>query len=125
MAARDVFIPKRAWGQRLINRGTFALYRGSLIRDVLPAYVGETFCRRSIKLGDDTFLTQFSQCVDVRNNISSDIVRVAELRCLNLTERRGQSNFSPPHDPVGKMIPAGMIPQGLIGYLRHFFFQTS
>lgn len=49
-------------GNVLINRGTFALYRGSLIRDVLPAYVGETFCRRPIKLGDDTFLTTMALC---------------------------------------------------------------
>jgi hyaluronan synthase len=49
-------------GNVLINRGTFALYRGSLIRDVLPAYVGETFCRRSIRLGDDTFLTTMALC---------------------------------------------------------------
>ncbi len=32
-----------ARGNVLINRGTYALYRGQLVRDVLPAYVGETF----------------------------------------------------------------------------------
>ena len=49
-------------GNVLINRGTFALYRGNMIRDVLPAYVGETFCGRPIKLGDDTFLTTMALC---------------------------------------------------------------
>jgi hyaluronan synthase len=46
----------------LINRGTFALYRGNMIRDVLPAYVGETFWGVPIKLGDDTFLTTMALC---------------------------------------------------------------
>jgi hyaluronan synthase len=49
-------------GNVLINRGTFALYRGNMVRDVLPAYVGETFLGRSIKLGDDTFLTTMALC---------------------------------------------------------------
>jgi hyaluronan synthase len=49
-------------GNVLINRGTFALYRGNMVRDVLPAYVGETFCGRPIKLGDDTFLTTMALC---------------------------------------------------------------
>jgi hyaluronan synthase len=49
-------------GNVLINRGTFALYRGTLIRDVLEAYVGETLWGRSIKLGDDTFLTTMALC---------------------------------------------------------------
>jgi hyaluronan synthase len=44
-------------GNVLINRGTFALYRGDMVREVLPAYVGETFWGRRIMLGDDTFLT--------------------------------------------------------------------
>jgi hyaluronan synthase len=44
-------------GSVLINRGTFALYRGDLVRDLLPAYVNETFWGRPIYLGDDTFLT--------------------------------------------------------------------
>jgi hyaluronan synthase len=46
-----------ARGSVLINRGTFALYRGTLVRDALPAYVGETFWGHQIMLGDDTFLT--------------------------------------------------------------------
>lgn len=49
-------------GSLLINRGTFALYRGDMIRDVLPAYVEETFCGRPIYLGDDTFLTTMALC---------------------------------------------------------------
>ncbi|MGH7611406.1 MAG: glycosyltransferase [Candidatus Dormibacteria bacterium] len=51
-----------ARGSVLINRGTFALYRGDLVRSVLPAYVGETFWGRPIKLGDDTFLTTQALC---------------------------------------------------------------
>jgi hyaluronan synthase len=49
-------------GNVLINRGTFALYRGDMVRDVLPAYIGETFWRHPIKLGDDTFLTTMALC---------------------------------------------------------------
>lgn len=49
-------------GNVLINRGTFALYRGDMVRDVLPAYVGETFWGHPIKLGDDTFLTTMALC---------------------------------------------------------------
>lgn len=49
-------------GSVLINRGTFALYRGDLVRDVLPAYVNETFWGRPILLGDDTFLTTMALC---------------------------------------------------------------
>ncbi len=49
-------------GNVLINRGTFALYRGNLIREVLPAYVGETFWGQAVKLGDDTFLTTMALC---------------------------------------------------------------
>lgn len=51
-----------ARGNVLINRGTYALYRGQLVRDILAAYVGETFWGRSIKLGDDTFLTTLALC---------------------------------------------------------------
>lgn len=50
------------YGNVLINRGTFALYRGSLVRDVLDAYVGETLWGHPIKLGDDTFLTLMALC---------------------------------------------------------------
>ena len=51
-----------AWGNVLINRGTFALYRGQLVRDVLDAYVNETFWGHRIRLGDDTFLTTLALC---------------------------------------------------------------
>jgi hyaluronan synthase len=49
-------------GNVLINRGTFALYRGDMVRDVLPAYVGETLWGHPIMLGDDTFLTTMALC---------------------------------------------------------------
>jgi hyaluronan synthase len=49
-------------GNVLINRGTFALYRGELVRDVLDAYVNETFWGHTIYLGDDTFLTTMALC---------------------------------------------------------------
>jgi hyaluronan synthase len=51
-----------AGGSVLINRGTFALYRGQLIRDLLPAYTGERFWGHKIMLGDDTFLTTLALC---------------------------------------------------------------
>jgi hyaluronan synthase len=51
-----------ARGNVLINRGTFALYRGPFVRDVLQAYVGEKFWGRAIRLGDDTFLTTMALC---------------------------------------------------------------
>jgi hyaluronan synthase len=47
-------------GNVLINRGTYALYRGDLIRDNLNAYLGETFFGRAMWLGDDTMLTLFA-----------------------------------------------------------------
>jgi len=49
-------------GSVLINRGTFALYRGDMVREVLPAYVGEKFGNVPIMLGDDTFLTTMALC---------------------------------------------------------------
>ena len=49
-----------AGGNVLVNRGTFALYRGDLIRDTLDAYVGETFFGRPVMLGDDSMLTTFA-----------------------------------------------------------------
>ncbi len=49
-------------GNVLINRGTYALYRGNLVRDVLPAYVNETFFGRTVMLADDTFLTTMALC---------------------------------------------------------------
>jgi hyaluronan synthase len=49
-----------ARGNVLVNRGTFALYRGSLIRRTLAAYTGETFFGRRVILGDDSMLTTFA-----------------------------------------------------------------
>jgi hyaluronan synthase len=50
-----------AGGEILVNRGACAMYRGSLLRDTLPAYLGETFMGRPIKLGDDAALTLFAR----------------------------------------------------------------
>lgn len=44
----------------LICPGAFSLYRAALIREVLPAYLGETFCGVPVTLGDDTALTFFA-----------------------------------------------------------------
>lgn len=49
-----------AGGGVLVNRGTYALYRGSMIREILDAYVGETLFGRPVMLGDDTMLTLFA-----------------------------------------------------------------
>lgn len=49
------------FGDILINRGTGALYRAENIREIIPAYVGETFLGHPIKLGDDSALTLFSR----------------------------------------------------------------
>lgn len=49
-----------AGGQLLVNRGTFALYRGNMIRDTINSYIGETFCGNPVMLGDDTMLTLFA-----------------------------------------------------------------
>jgi hyaluronan synthase len=49
-----------ALGNVLVNRGTFALYRGALIRRTLDAYTGETFFGRRVILGDDSMLTTFA-----------------------------------------------------------------
>jgi hyaluronan synthase len=51
-----------AGGDVTVNRGTFALYRAGMIRDIVPAYIGETFLGRPIKLGDDAALTLFAEC---------------------------------------------------------------
>jgi hyaluronan synthase len=47
-------------GQVLVNRGAFALYRAPMIRRIVPAYLGETFCGRPVRLGDDAALTLFA-----------------------------------------------------------------
>jgi hyaluronan synthase len=49
------------FGDVLINRGTFALYRARIIREIIPAYLGETFLGRPVRLGDDSALTLFSR----------------------------------------------------------------
>src|SRR6266571_4056238 len=49
------------FGDVLINRGTFALYRAHIIREIIPAYLGETFLGRPVRLGDDSALTLFAR----------------------------------------------------------------
>jgi hyaluronan synthase len=49
-----------AVGSVLICPGACSLYRAALIREVLPAYLGETFCGIPVTLGDDTALTFFA-----------------------------------------------------------------
>jgi hyaluronan synthase len=49
-----------AGGNVLVNRGTYALYRGDMVRETLAAYVGETLFGRPVMLGDDTMLTLFA-----------------------------------------------------------------
>jgi hyaluronan synthase len=49
-----------AGGNVLVNRGTYALYRGSMIRETLGPYIGETLFGRPVMLGDDTMLTLFA-----------------------------------------------------------------
>jgi hyaluronan synthase len=51
-----------AGGDVTVNRGTFALYRAGMIRDIIPAYLGETFLGHKVKLGDDAALTLFAEC---------------------------------------------------------------
>jgi hyaluronan synthase len=67
VAMRNTYYQLTVWstqsmfGDLLVNRGTFALYRAWVIRGIVPAYVGETFLGRPIRLGDDGALTLFSQ----------------------------------------------------------------
>jgi hyaluronan synthase len=49
-----------AGGSVLINPGAFSLYRAWLIREIVPAYLGETFFGLPVTLGDDTALTMFA-----------------------------------------------------------------
>jgi hyaluronan synthase len=49
------------FGDVLINRGTYALYRAGIIREIIPAYLQETFLGHPVKLGDDSALTLFSR----------------------------------------------------------------
>jgi len=48
-------------GDTLTNRGPFALYRAWIIREIVPAYINETFLGHPIKLGDDAALTLFAR----------------------------------------------------------------
>jgi hyaluronan synthase len=67
VAVRNTYYQLTVWGTQsmfgdlLVNRGTFALYRARVIRDIVPAYVCETFLGRPVRLGDDAALTLFSQ----------------------------------------------------------------
>ena len=47
-------------GSVLVNRGPLAFYRADLLRDVVPAYINETFFGRHVQLGDDAALTLFA-----------------------------------------------------------------
>jgi hyaluronan synthase len=66
-AARNTYAQLVSWsaqsvfGDVLINRGTFALYRAPIIREIVPAYINETFLGHPVKLGDDSALTLFSR----------------------------------------------------------------
>jgi hyaluronan synthase len=50
-----------AFGEVLVNRGAFALYRGGLLRDIADAYTAETFLGMPVLLGDDAALTMFAR----------------------------------------------------------------
>jgi hyaluronan synthase len=47
-------------GNVLVNRGTYALYRGQLVRDHLDAYLAEDFFGATVRFGDDSLLTTFA-----------------------------------------------------------------
>ena len=48
------------FGAVLVNRGTFAAYRASLVRETVDAYVAETFRGRPVKYSDDSLLTLYA-----------------------------------------------------------------
>lgn len=50
-----------AFGDVLVNRGPFALYRADLLAETCDAYTQETFWGHRIKLGDDAALTLFAR----------------------------------------------------------------
>ena len=50
-----------AFGEILVNRGAFALYRAGLLRDIADAYTNETFLGVPVLLGDDAALTLFAR----------------------------------------------------------------
>jgi len=66
-AARNTYSQLVSWstqsvfGDVLVNRGTFAIYRAPVIREAVPAYLNETFLGHPVKLGDDSALTLFSR----------------------------------------------------------------
>jgi len=47
-------------GNVLVNRGTYALYRASLVRDHLDAYLAEDFFGANVRFGDDSLLTTYA-----------------------------------------------------------------
>jgi hyaluronan synthase len=47
------------FGQVLVNRGTFAIYRADVVRKYLAAYQSETFFGRPVVMSDDSYLTLF------------------------------------------------------------------
>lgn len=67
VSARDLYFQivaagaQSAFGDVLVNRGAFALYRAPVIREVIPAYLNETFFGRPVRLGDDAALTLFAR----------------------------------------------------------------
>jgi hyaluronan synthase len=67
VASRNTVYQLVTWGAQsavgnlLVNRGTYALYRAEIVREIIPAYVGETFLGHAIKLGDDAALALFAR----------------------------------------------------------------
>jgi hyaluronan synthase len=67
VASRNIVYQLVTWGAQsavgdtLVNRGTYALYRAEVIREIVPAYLEETFLGRPIKLGDDAALALFAR----------------------------------------------------------------
>jgi hyaluronan synthase len=47
-------------GNVLVNRGTYALYRASLVRYHLDSYLTEDFFGHNVRFGDDSLLTTFA-----------------------------------------------------------------
>jgi hyaluronan synthase len=67
VSARDLYFQivaagaQSGFGDVLVNRGAFALYRAPVIREIIPAYLNETFFGRPVRLGDDATLTLFAR----------------------------------------------------------------
>lgn len=47
-------------GNVLVNRGTYALYRATVVRDNLQAYLAEDFFGHTVRFGDDSLLTTYA-----------------------------------------------------------------